>query len=663
MAFQTALQFWKEFNILDLQRQLDGEAAEVARRQDESDASVKRLVDLSREFKRSTTEEVRKKVSPLLKAFQSEIDSLTKRSTAAETTFLNAYKKVIEIPDPIPLLEQALTHQSRLMSLSDLEVENIKLRETLDEYNKEFAHVKNQEATITKLRTQIKELENSTEQRATSKAGEIKSRLLETYNEKEKDLRRSLLESNKSKEDALTQVTILQSALESTQSELFELKNKHEEVTSARSAEMDMLANDLERANQRALTSEKQVETMNKLMEQQNSMSPDKRMSIDTTELELELKAKEKEVTCLLEDVKRLQNSFSQLKDSSSKHITLLETQLNEKICLVSQLENKLSIQKDYEEMKKELEIMKSVEFSTSHHESTMITGSTKPLEVLLLEKNRALVNENTGLKTELSELQDHFSSVQKEYKNSLQTIQDQSNLIGHLEGDLTRIQPFLPQRTEGEGQASPSDIISEVVNNINSEQSGLSTNESLLNIVTKQRERFKQKNAELEVENQHQKQTVLVLQREVDTLRGDNVKLYEKIRFLQTYQGNSKSGSDSTVRQYSSQYEAKLDPFSAFSAKERQRKYMQLSGPDKATLLLGRFILSNKLARMAAFCYIIILHIIVMMVLAKLAYTTDTQTIDLYSECAKKFTQHMQAFHPQNVEGVIESFHDHEKG
>ena len=79
-------------------------------------------------------------------------------------------------------------------------------------------------------------------------------------------------------------------------------------------------------------------------------------MSIDTTELELELKAKEKEVTCLLEDVKRLQNSFSQLKDSSSKHITLLETQLNEKICLVSQLENKLSIQKDYEEMKKELE-------------------------------------------------------------------------------------------------------------------------------------------------------------------------------------------------------------------------------------------------------------------------------------------------------------------
>ena len=49
---------------------------------------------------------------------------------------------------------------------------------------------------------------------------------------------------------------------------------------------------------------------------------------------------------------------------------------------------------------------------------------------------------------------------------------------------------------------------------------------------------------ASLYQENQHQKQTVLVLQREVDTLRGDNVKLYEKIRFLQTYQGNVRTYS-----------------------------------------------------------------------------------------------------------------------
>ncbi len=43
------------------------------------------------------------------------------------------------------------------------------------------------------------------------------------------------------------------------------------------------------------------------------------------------------------------------------------------------------------------------------------------------------------------------------------------------------------------------------------------------------------------------QKQTLGVLQREVDSLRGDNVKLFEKIRFLQSYPG--------TVRQLDAIY------------------------------------------------------------------------------------------------------------
>ncbi len=40
-------------------------------------------------------------------------------------------------------------------------------------------------------------------------------------------------------------------------------------------------------------------------------------------------------------------------------------------------------------------------------------------------------------------------------------------------------------------------------------------------------------------------------------------------------------------MSKYSSQYEAGLDPFAAFGAKEKQRRYTQLSGPDKATLVL----------------------------------------------------------------------------
>ena len=66
-----------------------------------------------------------------------------------------------------------------------------------------------------------------------------------------------------------------------------------------------------------------------------------------------------------------------------------------------------------------------------------------------------------------------------------------------------------------------------------------LDKKESLLSIVTSQRERFKQRNKQLESESQQQQQTISVLEREVDSLRCDNVKLYEKVRFLQTYPGS----------------------------------------------------------------------------------------------------------------------------
>jgi len=41
---------------------------------------------------------VRKVVAPLLKSFQTEIDSLSKRSKNAEALFLMVYKRLVELP-------------------------------------------------------------------------------------------------------------------------------------------------------------------------------------------------------------------------------------------------------------------------------------------------------------------------------------------------------------------------------------------------------------------------------------------------------------------------------------------------------------------------------------------------------------------------------------
>uniref|UniRef100_A0A8C9MT49 CASP C-terminal domain-containing protein n=1 Tax=Serinus canaria TaxID=9135 RepID=A0A8C9MT49_SERCA len=158
---------------------------------------------------------------------------------------------------------------------------------------------------------------------------------------------------------------------------------------------------------------------------------------------------------------------------------------------------------------------------------------------------------------------------------------------------------------------------------------------DSLLSIISSQRERFRAKNQELEGENRMLQHTVHALQSELDTLRADNIKLYEKIKFLQSYPGRG-SSRDDTEQRYSSQYEERLDPFSSFSRKERQRKYLSLSPWDKATLSMGRLILSNKTARTVAFFYTLLLHCLVFLVLYKTAWSESVGR-DCSAFCAKK--------------------------
>nr|XP_054511673.1 uncharacterized protein LOC107973094 isoform X4 [Pan troglodytes] len=95
-------------------------------------------------------------------------------------------------------------------------------------------------------------------------------------------------------------------------------------------------------------------------------------------------------------------------------------------------------------------------------------------------------------------------------------------------------------------------------------------------------------------------------------------------------------SGSDDTELRYSSQYEEHLDPFSSFSKRERQRKYLSLSPWDKATLSMGRLVLSNKMARTIGFFYTLFLHCLVFLVLYKLAWSESMER-DCATFCAKK--------------------------
>ncbi|XP_024601228.1 protein CASP [Neophocaena asiaeorientalis asiaeorientalis] len=653
-----------------LKRELDATATVLANRQDESEQSRKRLIEQSREFKKNTPEDLRKQVAPLLKSFQGEIDALSKRSKEAEAAFLNVYKRLIDVPDPVPALDLGQQLQLKVQRLHDIETENQKLRETLEEYNKEFAEVKNQEVTIKALKEKIREYEQTLKNQAETIALEKEQKLQNDFAEKERKLQETQMSTTSKLEEAEHKVQTLQTALEKTRAELFDLKTKYDEEITAKADEIEMIMTDLERANQRAEVAQREAETLREqLLSANHSLqlasqiqkAPDVEQAIEVltrSSLEVELAAKEREIAQLVEDVQRLQASLTKLRENSASQISQLEQQLSAKNSTLKQLEEKLKGQADYEEVKKELNILKSMEFAPAEGAGTQ--DSSRPLEVLLLEKNRSLQSENAALRISNSDLSGRCAELQVHVTEVMATAAEQRDLIARLEQDLSTIQSI--QRPDAEGAAELGlEKIPEPIKEATALFYGPSAPasstlpegqvDSLLSIISSQRERFRTRNQELESESRLAQHTIQALQSELDSLRADNIKLFEKIKFLQSYPGRG-GGSDDTELRYSTQYEERLDPFSSFSKRERQRKYLSLSPWESSWAcepwslgLRGRLVLSNKMARTIGFFYTLFLHCLVFLVLYKLAWSESVER-DCATFCAKKFADHLHKFH-----------------
>ncbi|XP_069889675.1 homeobox protein cut-like 1 isoform X4 [Dipodomys merriami] len=454
----SMFQYWKRFDLQQLQRELDATATVLANRQDESEQSRKRLIEQSREFKKNTPEDLRKQVAPLLKSFQGEIDALSKRSKEAEAAFLNVYKRLIDVPDPVPALDLGQQLQLKVQRLHDIETENQKLRETLEEYNKEFAGVKNQEVTIKALREKIREYEQTVRSQAETIALERGQKLQDDFAERERKLQETQMSTSSKLEEAEHKLHTLQTALEKTRTELFDLKTKYDEESTAKADEIEMITTDLERANQRAEVAQREAETLREQLSSANhslqlasqiQKAPDVEQAIEVltrSSLEVELAAKEREIAQLVDDVQRLQASLSKLRETSASQIAQLEQQLSAKSSTLKQLEEKLKGQADYEEVKKELNILKSMEFAPS--DGAGMQDAAKPLEVLLLEKSRALQSENAALRISNSDLSGPYSTNSISSPSSLQQSPDVNGLAPS------------PSQSESAGSASEGEEI-----------------------------------------------------------------------------------------------------------------------------------------------------------------------------------------------------------
>ncbi|CAL5442184.1 unnamed protein product [Camellia sinensis] len=176
--------FWKDFNLEKEKGVLDEQGLRIAENQENSQKNRRKLAESTRDFKKASAEEKLSLFNSLLKGYQEEVDNLTKRAKYGENAFLNIYQKLYEAPDPYPVLSSIAEKD---LKLSELESENRKMKVELEEFRTEATHLKNQQATIRRLEERTRQLEQQMEEKV-KEIVEIKQRSLAEENQKTLEL-------------------------------------------------------------------------------------------------------------------------------------------------------------------------------------------------------------------------------------------------------------------------------------------------------------------------------------------------------------------------------------------------------------------------------------------------------------------------------------------
>jgi homeobox protein cut-like len=89
------LESWKQFNLEEKKISLDKNCVEMRELKTASIAGRKRLNDITKAYRSSTNT---MSVTDLLKAYQEEIDQLSRRSKYSETAFFAIFKSLHDLP-------------------------------------------------------------------------------------------------------------------------------------------------------------------------------------------------------------------------------------------------------------------------------------------------------------------------------------------------------------------------------------------------------------------------------------------------------------------------------------------------------------------------------------------------------------------------------------
>ncbi|KAF8477076.1 CASP C terminal-domain-containing protein [Kalaharituber pfeilii] len=696
-AFQRAVAAWRNVDLTSLQKALDSTASEIVNSQRDSLVERKELAQKTKEFRKMDEEGRASEWKGLLKSYQLFIDHLTTQKKATETSFLTIYSALSEAPDPYPLLEATIDSLVSSEDVSRLSSENSSLRATISRLTSQVAHLE------TRLDEQKREREKKEKERAedVSKVEGVWKGLLDEKTRNWEAKEKGYIEKIADIEGLVREVK--------ASYEVAQRMGRHDSLGEGKEggkedrvgnglAELEIVGRDLERTNLRlaeveARNEQLRLELAKAIASPTDATQPTKEsQQADEEEEDPHVIRLQNENFALMKKLELAKEQTDNDKREWDRKLKALERMLEEAKGDKEVLKAKVESWRDYEEVKRELEILKSIEFSTGDEDedemldfskaqtgsrATPASGGKESLEQLLLARNKKLSNELTVLRVSHQDLTSRLEALQKTLETTSAELTQSRQLNAKLEDDLYKLQSetpshqfssamsiagtrYAPSMSRG-GRVSPtSSIISgfspqvgsrgETLESLRGEPSGVSG--GILPMITAQRDRFKQRNAQLEDELSKANNTISSLRQEIATLQKDNLQLYEKTRYISTY-SHSRPSVDSYVNigsgtsampggissssvshsrdgmhdRYRAAYEANISPFQTFRSRETARAMRTMGVAERVIYGFARVVLANRLSRNLFAGYCVLLHLLALGMLYYVGTTGDTPT------------------------------------
>ncbi|KNG88671.1 hypothetical protein ANOM_003124 [Aspergillus nomiae NRRL 13137] len=683
--FQRAIAAWRGIDLSNTIAKLDSTASDIVAQQRDALVQRKDLAQKTKDFRKLDDAAKLAEYKSLLKAYQSFIDVLTNQGKASSNAFLQLYSSLSEAPDPYPLLEasvDSLVHSEE--TVPKLTSERNQLQSNVDRLTSQLDDA---EKRLEEERTARKKLEDSQE----SKIKEIESSWSAVLSEKSNNwtAKEKSLEEKVENQERL--IKDLKASYEVSQ----RLGQEESSVDGhqqggATAAELELVSADLEKTSLRLAEVEARNEQLRLELAQVVSHShPEQTTSVEEDPSYLRLQSENSSLLRKLDaarfDRESERHTWETKISQSERHSAKVAAERDE-------LRTRLEKVADYEDIRRELEMIKSIEFSagddddardladdttTAPNGTPSKDGAKNSLEQLLMSRNKKLTDELTILRVSHRDLQGQLETLREDLSTTKEELEKSQKLSTTLENDLLRVQEEAanafpssamsvagtytsrhPYSSRRGGTSPTSSIISGFdhssgsYNTMDAIRAGepVGGGSGLLPMIQAQRDRFKKKNAELEEELSKLYNTVKSLRQEVSSLQKDNLSLYEKTRYVSTYnrgQGGSSSASaygnkpsassvhlsadtpsGLSLDRYQSAYEAQISPFAAFKGRESVRAYKRMSLPERVVFSLTRIILANRTSRnlFAGYCFAI--HILLFTML----YMMSTMEIEKHS-------------------------------